>query len=48
MAVDPPGAGLGCEAFARMAADPDSQAVSHLRSEALSEAVLLATVQVGG
>ena len=32
------------EAFSRMVADPDYQAVTHLRSEALTEAVLEATV----
>ncbi|MFD0899786.1 DUF1330 domain-containing protein [Actinomadura sediminis] len=35
------------EVFARMVADPDFQAVAHFRSEALSEAVLQATVPLG-
>ncbi|MES9537483.1 MULTISPECIES: DUF1330 domain-containing protein [unclassified Actinomadura] len=35
------------EVFSRMVADPDFQAVAHFRSEALSEAVLQATIQVG-
>ena len=34
------------EAFSRMVADPDYQEVTHLRSEALVEAVLQATVPV--
>lgn len=32
------------EAFSRMVADPDYQAIAHLRSDALTEAVLQATV----
>jgi uncharacterized protein (DUF1330 family) len=36
------------EVFAQMVADPDFQAVAHFRTEGLSEAVLQATVQVGG
>jgi len=36
------------EAFSRMVADPEYQEVTHLRSEALVEAVLQATVPVWG
>jgi uncharacterized protein (DUF1330 family) len=36
------------EAFSRMVADPEYQEVTHLRSEALTEAVLQATVPVWG
>ena len=35
-------------AFSRMVADPEYQQVTHLRSEALTEAVLQATVPWGG
>jgi uncharacterized protein (DUF1330 family) len=35
------------EAFSRMVADPDYQQVTHLRTEALSEAVLQATTPWG-
>lgn len=37
------------EAFSRMVSDPEYQAISHLRGDALSEAVLQATVPgIGG
>ncbi|MFB4306622.1 DUF1330 domain-containing protein [Actinomadura sp. GTD37] len=36
------------EVFAQMVADPDFQAVAHFRTEGLSDAVLQATVQLGG
>jgi uncharacterized protein (DUF1330 family) len=36
------------EVFAQMVADPDFQAVAHFRTEALTDAVLQATAQVGG
>ncbi|MER7541792.1 DUF1330 domain-containing protein [Actinomadura sp.] len=35
------------EVFAQMVADPDFQAVAHFRTEALTDAVLQATVQLG-
>lgn len=36
------------ETFSRMVADPEYLAITHLRSDALAEAVLQATVPLGG